>query len=230
MRIRETIVAAGLITITTAVLAPREAAAQAPPTPTRDKNWDTISNITMVAGVLSVSLMPRVYYNDPEATVGWKGRWHFSALAPIMSMTALTLLVDGPIKGSIKKTRPGCTVDQTTFPLTECASFGMPSTQAYASYGALGGGLGIFLVDTFKYSDSRFSAPSFIGNVALPLTLSVLTTVGRVVEPGSSRAYEDGPQLAAGAISGFVSGMIVGLGYALFQRPGCGYGNNIFCW
>jgi hypothetical protein len=230
MRIRETIVAAGLITIGTAVLAPREAAAQAPPTPTRDHNWDMVSNITMVAGVLSVSLMPRVYYNDPEATVGWKGRWHFSALAPIMSMTALTLLVDGPIRGAIKATRPGCTVDQTTFPLTECASYGMPSTQAYASWGATGGGLGIFLVDTLKYSDSRFNAPSFIGNVALPLTLSVLTTVGRVVEPGTSRAYESGVQVAAGALSGFVSGALVGLGYALFQRPGCGYGNNIFCW
>src|SRR3954471_20580725 len=105
MRIRETIVKAGFISIfSAALLAPREAAAQVPQVPPiaqRNGTWGTVSNITMVVGVGIVTLMPRVYYNDPEATVGWKARWHFSLLAPALSMTALTLLVDGPIKNAI---------------------------------------------------------------------------------------------------------------------------------
>src|SRR5262249_36084431 len=83
VRIRETIVAAGLITaFSAAFLAPREAAAQqVPPIAPRDSTWGTISNVTMILGAGIVTLMPRVYYNDPEATVGWKGRWHISMLA-----------------------------------------------------------------------------------------------------------------------------------------------------
>jgi hypothetical protein len=231
MRIRETIVAAGLLSVTAAVLAPREAAAQVtPPVVQRDHNWDIVTNVTMVAGASIVSLIPRVYYNDPEATVGWKGRWHVSVLAPVMTLTALTLMVDIPIKGAIKGTRPGCNVDGTTFPLTECSSFGAPSTQSYASWSSTGAGVGIFLVDTFKYSDSRFSIPYFLGEVVAPLTLSIITSVGRSVAPGTSQAYENGGAIAAGALTGFASGLIVGGGYALMQKPSCGFGNAIFCW
>ena len=105
MRIRETIVAAGFLSVfSTALLVPREAAAQVPPVAAiapRDATWTALSNVTMTLGVGIVTLMPRIYYNDPEATVGWKARWHFSVLAPALSMTALTLLVDGPIRNAI---------------------------------------------------------------------------------------------------------------------------------
>jgi hypothetical protein len=231
MRIRETIVVAGFLSITAAVLAPREAAAQnVPPSPARDKTWGTVSNVTTVMGVAIVTLMPRIYYNDPEATVGWKGRWHLSMLAPAMTMTALTLMVDIPVRNAIKSTRPGCTIDGTMFPLSNCASYGGPSTQAYASWGATGAGTGIFLVDTFKYSAKHFSVPSFLLNVILPLSLSVVTSIGRAAEPGTTMAYESGGQVAAGALTGFASGLIIGGGYALFARPACPYGNSIFCW
>lgn len=238
MRIRETIVALGFLSaVSVGVLAPREAAAQqgtpsVPPLVQRDANWGTVSNITMLLGVATVTLMPRVYYNDPEATVGWKGRWHFSVLAPAMTLTALTLFMDGPIKNAIKAPRPGCTIDNTlyAYPGSECESFGMVSTQSFAAWGATGSGLGIFLVDTFKYSNSKFNAGGFIGNVALPLTLSVLTSVARGVEPGASRAYETPEQIVAGTLSGFGTGVLLGVAYAMFQRPNCGYGNSIFCW
>jgi len=231
MRIRETIVAAGLLSLTAAMLAPREAAAQTvAPVVVRDKNWDIVSNVTMVAGVSIVALMPRVYFNDPEATVGWKGRWHVSALAPIMTMTALTLMVDISIKNAIKTIRPGCTQDGTVFPLSECASYGAPSTQSYAAWGATGAGTGIFLVDTIKYSDGHFNVPYFFGQVIAPLTLSVLSSVSRSVEPGNSKQYETGGAIAAGALTGFASGLIVGGVYALMQKPSCGFGNNVFCW
>ena len=100
----------------------------------------------------------------------------------------------------------------------------------YASWGATGAGTGIFLVDTFKYSASKFSAPSFILNVIFPLSLSIVTTIGRAVQPGLSFAYESGGQIAAGALTGFASGLIVGGAYAFMQRPACPYGNAIFCW
>lgn len=233
MGIRKTIAAACFGSLFAALFAPREAAAQTiPPFAERDTNWDAVSNMTTVMSASTVFLMPRLYYSDPEATVGWKGRWHVSSFAPTMTMTALTLFVDGPIRNAIKSNRPGCTTEQTKAALvgSGCESYGGPSTQAFASFGATGTGLGIFLVDTFKYSDGRFSVPSFIGNLAVPLTLSVVTAIGRTVEPGSAVGFESPGQVVAGALPGFFGGMLIGFTYAMLQKPSCGYGNNVFCW
>jgi hypothetical protein len=242
MRIRETIVAAGFLSIFGGVLlAPSEAAAQTTPVPAiapRDGTWGTVSNVTMVIGAGIVTLMPRIYYNDPEATVGWKARWHVSMLAPALAMTTLTLLQDGPIRNAIKSPRPGCTADQTSAGLkgSECESFGMVSTQSYASWGATGAGTTIFLVDTLRYSQGKFNVGGFIGNVAVPLVLSVFTSVGRGITVGQDAfgrnnfAYEDPGQVALGAVTGFATGAILGLAYSFFQRPNCGYGNKLVCW
>ena len=229
MSIREkVVVAAGSLTVAACLLAPREAAAQV----RRDENWGTVSHIGLALGASAVFLMPRVYYSDPEATVGWKGRWHVSMLAPAMTFTAITLLVEVPIKSAIESPRPGCGVDLTSADVTgsDCETFGGPSTHMFASWGSTGAGLGIFLVDTFRYSDSRFSVPGFIGNVAFPLTASIFTTIGRAVAPGTSEAYEDAGQLFAGGLPGFFIGMGIGAAYAALQRPNCGYGNAIICW
>lgn len=233
MGIRKTIVAACVATVVAAVFAPREAAAQTiPPIAERDKNWDAVTNVTTVVGASTVFLMPRIYYSDPEATVGWKGRWHVSSFAPAMTMVAATWFVNNPIRNAIKSNRPGCTTEQTraALPGSECESFGGPSTQAFASFGATGVGVSTFLVDTFKYSDGRFSVPGFIGNVAVPLTLSVLTAVGRTVQPGTTQAFESPGQVVAGALPGFFGGMLIGFGYAMLQKPSCGYGNSVICW
>jgi hypothetical protein len=240
MRIRETIVAAGFITtFSAAFLLPREAKAQTVrPFTTQSGTWNTVSNVTMVLGAGIVTLMPRVYYNDPEATVGWKGRWHISMLAPALSMTALTLLVDGPIRNAIKDPRPGCTADQTAppgggAPGSGCESYGMPSTQSFASWGATGAGTAIFIVDTFKYSNGKFHVGGFIGNVGVPLILSVVTSVGRSIAPSDGfnpSALESPLQIVAGSLSGFVTGALLGLGYSFLQRPNCGYGGYLVCW
>jgi hypothetical protein len=236
MRIREKIVAAGFLSAFGAVLlAPGEASAQTPavtPIAARDGTWGTVSNVTMLIGVGVVTLMPRVYFNDPEATVGWKGRWHFSHLAPVLSMTALTLFVDGPLKNAIKAPRPGCTIDNTTpaYPGSGCESFGMLSTQSYASWGATGLGTGIFLVDTLKYSQSKFNAGGFVGNVGVPLVLSVITSAARSAAPGLNQPYESVPQIVLGSVTGFATGALLGLAYSLFQRPNCGYGSSFVCW
>jgi hypothetical protein len=237
MRIRETIVAAGFLSAFGAVLlAPSEASAQTPavtPIAFRDGTWGTVSNVTMLIGAGVVTLMPRIYFNDPEATVGWKARWHFSHLAPVLSLTALTLLVDGPIKNAIKAPRPGCTVDNTTpaYPGSGCETFGMPSTQSFASWGATGMGTTIFLVDTLKYSQSKFNAGGFIGNVGVPLVLSVITSAARSAEPGAlTQPHESVPQIVLGSVTGFATGALLGLAYSLFQRPNCGYGSSFVCW
>lgn len=234
MRIKETIVAAGFLSISSAVLlAPGEAAAQTvTPIAHRNATWGTVSDVTMVLSASIVTLMPRVYYNDPEATVGWKGRWHWSALAPVMSMTALTLLVDGPIRNGVKSPRPGCTSDQTGAALagSGCESYGMPSTHAYAAWGATGAGTTIFLVDTFKYSQGKFNVGGFIGNIAAPLIASVFTSVGRGVRFGNDYAYESPQQIVVGSLTGFATGALLGLAYTMLQRPNCGYGNSLICW
>ena len=115
-------------------------------------------------------------------------------------MTALTLLVDGPHPQRHQGARgPGCTVDQTAAgprPAPSCESYGMPSTQSFASWGATGTGTAIFLVDTLKYSNGKFHAGGFVGNVAVPLVLSVLTSVGRVASataPAHLRLREPDP-------------------------------------
>jgi hypothetical protein len=238
MRIRDTIVAAGLISVSTALFAPREAAAQTVvPVAVHDTVWGPLTNVTMVLGASIVTLMPRIYYNDPEATVGWKGRWHISMLAPALSMTALTLLVDGPIKNAVQTPRPGCTFDQTNppgggQPGSGCESFAMPSTQSFASWGSTGAGTVIFLVDTLKYSNAKFHVGSFIGNIGVPVILSVLTSVGRSLTPNVPRgaAFEDPASIAVGSLTGFATGALLGLGYSFMQRPNCGYGGNLVCW
>ena len=240
MRISHSIVAVSLTALAATIGFESPAAAQTsvPATVPRDAGWGTVSDIAMTIGVVTPFLMPRVYYSDPTATVGWKGRWHVSMLAPAMTMLGASLLVDLPIKKEAKGVRPGCTFSDTQvqFPGSGCETFGGPSTHAFASYGALGTGTVIFLVDTFKYSDGRFSAPGFIGNIAIPLTAAVFTTVGRAIEQGQDitgaplRAYEDPGQIAAGAISGLLTGALVGLTYSMLQRPSCGYGDALFCW
>jgi hypothetical protein len=244
MRKRFAIVAAAAVAAfgALALIGPSEAAAQTVtgtppvrPVVIHDSGLGTVSNLTMVLGVASVTLMPRVYYNDPEATVGWKARWHISILAPAMAMTAATLLVDQPIRNAVKSTRPGCTLEDTLARLdgSGCESFGGPSTQAFAAWGATGAGLGIFLVDTFKYSDGRFSAGSFIGNFLFPLSMSVVTSVGRSITPSDigGQPFENvGQNLLAGALPGLVTGVLFGVGYTLMQRPNCGYGNFVICW
>ena len=217
-----------------AIFAPRVAEAQTiPQSAPRDENWGTVSNVAMVVGAATVTLMPRVYYSDPSATAGWKGRWHFSQLAPAMTLTALTLFVDIPVKNGLESARPGCSQSETRLRLvdSDCESFGGPSTQSFAAWSATGAGTGIFLVDTLKFSKGKFNIPAFIGNVFVPLTASVITSVGRGVESGSDVfAYESGGQIVAGILPGFFTGLAVGVAYSALQRPNCGYGGAIFCW
>lgn len=219
--------------IATCLLQVGSARAQAvPPLIERDSNWRDVSNVMMVVGAASVFLTPRVYYSDPTSTVGWKARWHVSMLAPAMSMTAATLLVDGPIRDGIESTRPGCSVDATEaeLPGSGCESYGGPSTQAFASWGTTGAGLTIFLVDTIKYSNSEFNFGSFAGNVLVPFTTSMVGSIARGVGPGDSAAHESAGQIVAGSLTGLATGAILGLTYSLLQRPNCGYGDTLFCW
>jgi hypothetical protein len=234
MRINAKLVATGVLTgLLGLTLGEPEAAAQTqtPPIAERDANWDVVSTVMMSISIVSASLTPRVYYSSPDATVGWKARWHASALAPIATMAALTWLIDGPIRSAIESPRDRCTVDQTTamLPDSGCESWGSPSTHAFAAWGATGYGLVVFLVDTFKYSESEFSFPYLLGTTIVPFTAAMIGSIARSAD-GSGIGPEGTGQVFAGAIPGLLSGALLGLMYSFWQEPDCQYGGFIICW
>jgi hypothetical protein len=199
------------------------ASAQVTPPPNRDQTWGTISSVTLVTAGAIELLMPRIFYSDPESTVGWKARWHVSQFAPVMTLTALTLANEYLLKGAIKDPRPGC--DSTNTPGPNCTTYGSPSTHAFGSFAALGQGTAVWLFDMTKWSDGRFNAGSFVGNVLLPAILAGVTDVGR-----AAGNYESAGQIVAGSVAGVGFGFLVGTTYALMARPECGYTGNLICW
>lgn len=201
-----------------------EASAQAvSPVPERDVPWQTVTGVTMVAAGATQLLMPRVFYSDPEVTVGWKARFHVSVLAPVMTLTSVALLNEHALKNLFKGERPGC--DGTNEGLSHCDTYGMLSTHAFASFSALGHGAGVFVFDTFKWSGGRFNPWSFIGNVAAPFALSFTTALGRGL--GN---WESTGQILGGGIAGLGLGFLSGMVYSTMQRPECGYTGSMLCW
>jgi len=181
---------------------------------TRDAGWDDASTGTAIAAVATSVLMPRVFYSNPEATVGWKARWHVSALAPAMSSVSLAFLNESVLKPAFADPSPcaGC-------------GFGLFSTQAYVASAALGQGVGVFLLDTFKYSGGNFHFGGFAGQVLVPLALTGVTAGGRVASN-----EESGVQVLGSVGVGVASGLVFGLIYGALQAPNCGYSGDLICW
>lgn len=233
MRGRTSYIVAGAVAALGAVIAPHAAHAQAvPQVAPRDATWGIVSSISMAIGAGTVSLMPRIYYNDPESTVGWKARWHVSQLAPVLLLTTATFVIEGPIKDAIQSTRPGCSVDQTTAraPGSGCETFGGPSTHSFVSWSATGAGLGIWVADTFIHSDGNVHAGSIIGNIVVPTVAAVITSVGRGIDTSAADPFENAGQIGAGVAVGIPLGFLTGLAYGVLAKPNCGYGNSLFCW
>jgi hypothetical protein len=213
------------LSIATAVTlsASSTAGAQVTPPPDRDQTWGAVTTVTMASAGLVELLMPRIFYSDPEVTQGWKARWHVSQLAPVMTLTVLTLVNEYLLKDAIQEPRPGC--DDTNAGGPHCDTYGMPSTHAFGSFAALGNGAAVWLFDMTKWSGGRFSAGSFVGNVAVPLVLAGTTAVGRGV--GN---WETGGQILAGAGIGVAFGFLMGMTYSLMSHPECGYTGSLICW
>lgn len=203
------------------------AAAQEAPTPTvppeRSEAWSQATTILAISALSVELVMPRVFYSEPEVTVGWKARWHLSALAPILTLATLTLVNEHYLKDSIAAHRPGC--DDTNQGLPGCTSYGSFSSPTLATFSAVGHGAAVFFSDTTKWSDGRFNAGAFTGHVAVPLILAVITAAGR-----TSGNWESGAQVWATAGTGFALGVGTGLLYGLLQRPECGYSGKLICW
>lgn len=174
------------------------------------------------AGAFEV-IMPRIFFSDPEVTVGWKARWHLSVFAPAMTHATLSLLNEAYLKDSFGGHRPGC--DETTQGSAGCTSYGMLSTQSYAAFAALGHGAGVFLVDTVKWSNGNFNAGAFIGDIGVPLVLGTITAVGR----SAGNLETAGQAWGSGGI-GLLLGLGTGALYAVLQRPECGYTGSLVCW
>jgi hypothetical protein len=190
----------------------------------RDETWGTVSSLTTVGAVASQVLMPRLFYSAPSVTVGWRARWHVSALAPVGAHLGLVMLNEDVLKSAIADPRPGCD-DEAAAGLPECRSFGMVSSHAFSSFAALGNGVGVFIFDTTKWSDGQFSGGAFAGHVVFPLIMASVSAAGRGI--GN---YETGEQIIAGATSGIAIGFLTGMTYSLMQTPECGYSGSLICW
>ncbi len=206
------------------VATPREASAQVGAAPVRQKDWKNVTGAAVLIGGATQLLMPRIAYTDSEVTVGWKARWHISVLAPVMTITTLALVNEYQLKYSVKGYRPNC--NENNQDLVEgCTDYGAPSTHTFAAFAALGHGAGVFLIDTTKWSDGRVNVFSVIGNLGVPLLTSILTYAGRGV--GN---WEKPGQNLVGATLGLGTGFLLGMTYALLQRPECGYTGGLICW
>jgi hypothetical protein len=212
---------AGAVGLSVALLVTPAAAQQAPPE--RSEGWDQATTIMALSAMGVQLLMPRAFYSDPEVTVGWKARWHASVLAPSMTLATLALFNEQVLKDALAGYRPGC--DELTQGRLSCTSYGMLSTQSFAAFSSFGQGLGIFLVDTFKWSDGRFNFGSFTGNIAVPAVLSVITAVGR-----TAGDWETPGQAWGSAGIGLAVGLGLGALYGFAQRPECGYTGSLICW
>lgn len=167
--------------------------------------------------------MPRVFSANDETTEGWKARWHVSTLAPLMTISTLTLINQVYFKDTLKGQRPGC--DDTNHGGPNCTDYGAPSSHAFVAASLFAHGTTLFLVDTFAWSKGKVNPASAVGNVAFPFVLGVIAIAGR-----SAGDYENGGQIAAGATAGLAAGLLTGMTYALFQRPDCGYSAGLICW
>lgn len=212
---------ASLLGISVALL-PAPAGAQEEP-PERSQGWKDATTVLTLSAMGIELLMPRVFYADPEVTVGWKARWHASVLAPSMTLAALAMLNEQWLKEQFGGLRPGCTEENQGEP--GCTDYAMLSTHAFAASSAFGQGLGIFLLDTFKWSNGRFNAGAFAMNTAVPGVLAVITTIGR-----TAGEWETGGQAWGSAGIGLVVGLGMGALYGSAQRPECGYSGSLVCW
>jgi hypothetical protein len=189
----------------------------------RSGSWQTVTSITAVSAVVTQLLMPRVFYSDPETTVGWKARWHVSALAPTMTLTALTMLNEYSLKSALASPRPGCSdANQGS---GHCLDYESLSSHTFIAFSAFGQGTAVFLVDTFRWSEGRFNAASFTGDVAFPVVLAAVTAIGR-----SAGNWESTGTVVVSGLAGLGFGALTGLTYAMMSRPECGYSGALLCW
>jgi hypothetical protein len=189
----------------------------------RSSSWQTVTSITAVSTLATQLLMPRVFYSDPETTVGWKARWHVSSLAPAMTLTALTMFNEYSLKSAIASPRPGCNdANQGT---GHCLDYGSLSSHTFLAVSSFAQGTTVFLVDTYKWSDGRFNGAAFAGDVALPLVLAGVTAIGR-----SAGNWESGGSVLTSSVAGLGVGVLTGLTYAMMSRPECSYTGALICW
>ena len=190
----------------------------------RSQGWKDATNILTLSSLGVQLLMPRVFYSDPEVTVGWKARWHASVLAPSMTLIAMGLANEQFLTAAVAGHRPGCS-EMPPGTVAACTDTAMLSPHSYLAGSALGQGLGIFLVDTIKWSGGRLNGGSLAMNVGVPAVLGVITTVGR-----SAGNWETGGQAWGSAGIGLALGLGLGALYGAAQRPECGYGGDLICW
>ena len=185
--------------------------------PVQSSGWQTATTITAIGAMATVIVMPRIFYADPETTVGWKARFHVSVLAPTLTLTALTFLNEDFLKSAFG-TRGPCNG-------SACGGYETLSSHSFAAFSAFGQGTAVFIVDTVKWSNGKLNAGSLAGNVALPLVLAGITAAGR-----AAGNWEDTGSVLLSSGVGLVFGALTGVLYATMARPECGYSGDLICW
>lgn len=196
----------------------------------RDENWATVSQVSLAIGVTSLLVTPRVVSWPASKTGRSKASWRASFTVPATTLMAATFVVDNPVKGLVRSTRPGCTGIrvEVTGPGSNCETYGGPSTPAFAAWGTLGTGLGMFIVDSNLYGKNGVAPGAFVGQVAIPLLSAVVVSAGRATN-GLGMPFETRSQVFVGALSGLAVGMTLGMGYALVVPPACPM-QALICW
>jgi hypothetical protein len=235
------------LTLGLSVFAARESTASAqqiqpPQDGSSEHTWGAVTSATAALSLATVAVMPRIFYSDPEVTVGWKARWHVSQLAPVLVLTSLSFVNEFALKNAVQAARPGCPLmdangnqipafaggtlnDDPGNPFGGCNTYGGPSTHAFAAFSGLGQGVGVFIFDTTKWSNGQINAGALVGDVAVPLILAGITAAGRI-----GGDWESTAQVLEGGGAGLVLGFLTGMTYALMQRPECGYTGSMICW
>ena len=198
-------------------------AQSAPAAPDRSDGWNQATQLLAMSSLALEALLPRIFYSDPDVTVGWKARWHVSVLAPTMTITALALLNEQSLKSAFADPRPGCAAGSTDQP--GCATYGFISTPSFVAGSALGQGAGVFLVDTLRWNHGAVHPGALVGQAGVPLVTTLIVSAGR-----SAGNWESAAQSWSSAGIGLVVGLGLGALYATMQRPECGYTGNLACW
>src|SRR3970040_61787 len=95
------------VAVAVSVLLLSAAPARAQSTVERSEGWGDATTILALSAAGLQLGTPRIFYSDPEVTVGWKARWHLSVLAPSMTLVATGFLNEQVLKDAFEGFRPG---------------------------------------------------------------------------------------------------------------------------
>ena len=189
----------------------------------RSAPWQTATTITAVAAMGSQVLMPRVFFSDPNVTVGWKARWHVSVLAPAMTLTALAFLNESAVKGGSRLLSPGVQREQRgDRKLSRLRLPLLPGVRSLVGVCARDGGLRDRHAEVERRPTERGGVRGRCGAASRSCRADRRRSGGgKLGRPRSGSSFERGGPGVRSRHGDRVS---------LLARPECPYGSGLICW